>query len=58
MAKKEIYKVGKLTDGKKNLINGLFQEYDIQDASDIQDALKDLLGEQFKKCLSQKWIAT
>ena len=44
MAKKEIYKVGKLTDGKKNLINGLFQEYDIQDASDIQDALKDLLG--------------
>lgn len=33
MAKKEVYKVGKFTEGKKNLINGLLQEYDIQDAS-------------------------
>ncbi len=56
MAKKDVCKVGKLTDGKENLINGLLQEYDIQDASDIQDALKICLVEQFKKCFNLRWI--
>lgn len=42
--KKEVYKVGPMTEGKKNIIAGLLQEYDIQSAEDIQDALKDLLG--------------
>lgn len=54
MAKKEVYKVGKLTEGKKNLINSLLQEYDIQDASDIQDALKDLLGSTIQEMLESE----
>lgn len=54
MAKKEVYKVEKLTEGKKNLINGLLQEYDIQDASDIQDALKDLLGGTIQEMLESE----
>ena len=32
------------SEGKKNIIAGLFAEYDIQSAEDIQEALKDLLG--------------
>ena len=42
--KKEVYKVGAMTEGKRNLIAGLLSEYDIHTADDIQDALKDLLG--------------
>ena len=41
--KKEVYKPKPMTEGKRNLIQGLFQEYDIQSADDIQEALKDLL---------------
>ena len=33
-----------MTEGKRNLIQGLLQEYDIQSAEDIQEALKDLLS--------------
>lgn len=33
-----------LSEGKKNIIAALLEEYDIQSAEDIQDALKDLLG--------------
>ena len=33
-----------MTEGKRNLIQGLFQEYDIQSVDDIQEALKDLLS--------------
>jgi transposase-like protein len=33
-----------MSEGKKNIIAGLLQEYDIKSAEDIQDALKDLLG--------------
>ena len=40
--KKEVYKP--MTEGKKNLIQGLLQEYDIQSADDIQEALRDLLS--------------
>lgn len=32
------------SEGKQNIISALLQEYDIQSADDIQDALKDLLG--------------
>ncbi len=34
----------KMSEGKKNIIASLIQEYDIKSASDIQEALKDLLG--------------
>lgn len=33
-----------LSEGKQNIITALLEEYDIQSADDIQDALKDLLG--------------
>lgn len=33
-----------MSEGKKNIIAGLLQEYDIKSAEDIQEALKDLLG--------------
>lgn len=42
--KKDVYKVKPLTEGKKNIIASLLQEYDIQSAQDIQVALRDLLG--------------
>ncbi len=46
MAKKEKQPVHhvQMTDGKRAIIQQLFEEYDIQDSNDIQDALKDLLG--------------
>jgi len=34
----------RLTEGKQNIISALMNEYDIQTADDIQEALKDLLG--------------
>ena len=34
----------KMSEGKKNIIADLIQEYDIKTAADIQEALKDLLG--------------
>ena len=33
-----------MTEGKRNIIRGLLEEYDIQSAADIHEALKDLLG--------------
>ncbi len=42
--KKEYYKPGAMTEGKRNIIQGLLQEYNIESAADIQEALKDLLG--------------
>ena len=33
-----------MTEGKRNLIQRLLQEYDIHSADDIQEALKDLLS--------------
>ncbi len=41
--KKEVYHVKPLTEGKKNIIASLINEYDIETADDIQEALKDLL---------------
>ena len=40
-----------MTDGKRAIIQGLLQEYDIQNAQDIQDALKDLLGGTIKEMM-------
>lgn len=34
----------KFSEGKRNIIASLIEEYDIQTAEDIQGALKDLLG--------------
>ena len=49
MAKKrEVKKIGPLTEGKKDIIAQLIEEYDIQTAEDIQDALRDLLGGTIK----------
>ena len=53
--KKEIYKVGPMTEGKKNIISALLQEYDIQSAEDIQDALKDLLGGTIQEMLESEY---
>ncbi len=49
--KKEVYRPGPMTEGKRNIIQGLLQEYDIQSAADIQEALKDLLGGTIKEMM-------
>ena len=49
--KKEYYTPGPMTEGKRNIIQGLLQEYDIQSAADIQEALKDLLGGTIKEMM-------
>lgn len=41
----------RLSEGKKNIITGLINEYNIKSAQDIQDALKDLLGETIKEMM-------
>ena len=48
--KKPIHKV-QMTEGKRNIIQMLLQEYDIQTADDIQEALKDLLGGTIKEMM-------
>lgn len=40
-----------MTDGKREIIRQLLQEYDIETAEDIQDALKDLLGGTIKEMI-------
>lgn len=49
--KKEVYKPGPMTEGKRAIIQGLLQEYDIESAADIQEALKDLLGGTIKEMM-------
>ena len=53
MAKKEKKPVHKvvMTEGKRQIIQQLLQEYDIESAQDIQDALKDLLGGTIKEMM-------
>jgi len=51
MGKKNVHKIGPLTEGKKNIISALLEEYDIETAEDIQDALKDLLGGTIKSMM-------
>ncbi len=48
--KKPVHRV-QLTEGKRNIIHQLLEEYDIQTAEDIQDALKDLLGGTIKEMM-------
>ena len=40
-----------MTEGKRNIIHQLLEEYDIQSAEDIQKALKDLLGGTIKEMM-------
>lgn len=40
-----------MTEGKRNIIQGLLQEYDIETADDIQDALKDFLSGTIQEML-------
>ena len=49
--KKEVYKPKPMTEGKRNIIQGLLQEYNIESAADIQEALKDLLGGTIKEMM-------
>lgn len=49
--KKDVYKVGPMTEGKREIIRGLLQEYNIETAEDIQEALKDLLGGTIKEMM-------
>ena len=51
--KKPVHRV-QMTEGKRNIIHQLLEEYDIQSAEDIQDALKDLLGGTIKVILCQE----
>ena len=53
MARKEKQPVHhvQMTDGKRAIISQLLQEYDIETAEDIQDALKDLLGGTIKEMM-------
>ena len=48
--KKSVHHV-QMTEGKRNIIHQLFQEYDIESAEDIQNALKDLLGGTIKEMM-------
>ena len=48
--KKLVHKV-QMTEGKRNIIRQLLEEYDIETAEDIQDALKDLLGGTIKEMM-------
>ena len=48
--KKPVHRA-QMTDGKRNIIRQLLEEYDIETAEDIQDALKDLLGGTLKEMM-------
>ena len=48
--KKPVHRV-QMTEGKRNIIHQLLEEYDIQTAEDIQEALKDLLGGTIKEMM-------
>ena len=48
--KKPVHRV-QMTEGKRNIIHQLLEEYDIQSAEDIQEALKDLLGGTIKEMM-------
>lgn len=54
--KKPVHKVN-MTEGKRNIIHQLLEEYDIQTAEDIQNALKDLLGGTIKEMMEAEMDA-
>jgi len=41
----------RMSEGKRNIIAGLIEEYNIQSAADIQEALKDLLGDTIQEMM-------
>lgn len=43
-----------MSEGKKNIIGMLIEEYDIKSAKDIEDALKDLLGGTIQEMLESE----
>ena len=43
-----------MSEGKKNIIGMLLEEYDIRSATDIEDALKDLLGGTIQEMLESE----
>ena len=51
--KKPVHKV-QMTEGKRNIIRQLLEEYEIESAEDIQDALKDLLGGTIKELMEEE----
>ena len=53
--KKPIHKV-QMTEGKRNIIQMLLQEYDVESAQDIQDALKDLPKGTIKEMIEADMI--
>ena len=53
--KKPVHRV-QMTEGKRQIIQQLLQEYDIETAEDIQNALKDLLGSTIKKMMDAKMV--
>lgn len=48
--KKPVHKI-QMTEGKRNIIHQLLEEYDIQTAEDIQETLKDLPGGTIKELM-------
>ncbi len=48
--KKPVHRV-QMTEGKRQIIRRLLQEYDIETVEDIQNALKDLLGGTIKEMM-------
>ena len=53
--KKPVHRV-QMTEGKREIIRQLLNEYDIQSAEDIQDALKDLLGGTIREMMGLRWM--
>ena len=51
--KKPVHKVV-MTEGWKDIIRLLLEEYDIETAEDIQDALRDLPGGTIKEMMEAK----
>ncbi len=47
--KKEYDKPGSMTEGKRNILQGLPQEYSIESAADIRETPKDLPAEPSRK---------
>ena len=48
--KEPVHRV-QMTEGKRNIIYQILEEYDIPSVEDIQDALKDLLGGTIKEMM-------
>ena len=48
--KEPVHRV-QMTEGKRNIIYQLLEEYNIPSVEDIQDALKDLLGGTIKEMM-------